>query len=474
MEEAIASIKKALTSKPLLAHPNFDLPFEIHCDASPSAIGAVLVQKVGSVEKVIMYISRALRDAEEKYHQYEREALALVWASKVFRPYVIGSKFKVVTDCKALVYMGTRPSNARIIKWVMELEEYDISYVHRAGSKHLNADALTRGIAMPAGTSFARNDTVPLLHLQPHDWDEDPTLPGAYTRAKSQKVWTTSQMKCLSCCKKDICTECLSRCKDDNHICVCTALPPVPSPECGMAQGEEWVLAAHELLQRVTVPPTMEVDLSLPSLDAIREAQVQDKGLAKIRSYVNSCTAEQLNLRAKGKQEGFFLLNGVLMTNNRVPGRFRKRSRERFTLQQICVPHSMRTRAVLYSVHGLPLAGHDGVLRTTLRLRQDFWWKSFAQDVKKWVRSCHCQRRKTPRPLRHGLTKGLMAPHPWHTLSYDIVGPLPVTETGCQYLLAAFDHHSRYPFAMPIPNKSSVVVARALHRNVFCIFGPPK
>ena len=132
MEEAVREVKQALTSKPVLAHPNFDLPFEIQCDASSVAISACLVQRVGEIEKVIMYASRALKPAETSYHQYEREALALVWACAVYRPYVLGRSFTVVTDCKALLYLTTRSHSARIIRWVVALEEYNASYRHRA------------------------------------------------------------------------------------------------------------------------------------------------------------------------------------------------------------------------------------------------------------------------------------------------------------------------------------------------------
>ena len=141
------------------------------------------------------------------------------------------------------------------------------------------------------------------------------------------------------------------------------------------------------------------------------------------------------------------------MVNNKVPLRIHRCSlgTSRWQ-QQVCVPASMR-RAVLYSVHGLPMSGHDGVKRTTSRLRRYFWWSSYARDVKAWVNSCmYCQKRKTPRPLRQGLTGSLGVSEPWHTLAYDIVGPLPETDFGHKYLLTVVDHFSRFPFAIPMTN----------------------
>lgn len=136
MKTAIKAVKQALTTEPILAHPDWNLPFEIHTDASPEALGAVLVQKQGGQERVIMYVSRALKDAESRYHQYEKEALGLYWSINVFRPYVVGKPFTVVTDCKALLYLRNKPQNARLVRWVVALEEYDITYRHRAGKDH--------------------------------------------------------------------------------------------------------------------------------------------------------------------------------------------------------------------------------------------------------------------------------------------------------------------------------------------------
>ena len=84
MAESIRILKGELTRAPVMTHPNFDIPFEIHCDASPHAVGATLVQQMDEVERVILYISRTLKTHEQPYHQYEKEMLAVVWSVIVF------------------------------------------------------------------------------------------------------------------------------------------------------------------------------------------------------------------------------------------------------------------------------------------------------------------------------------------------------------------------------------------------------
>jgi hypothetical protein len=88
--------------------PDWEVPFEIHCDASTEALGAILLQVVNKEEKVIMWASRTLNTTEKKYQVYELECLAVVWAVEVFKKYIRNSKTVVRTDCSALQWLKTR------------------------------------------------------------------------------------------------------------------------------------------------------------------------------------------------------------------------------------------------------------------------------------------------------------------------------------------------------------------------------
>ena len=88
VKACIILIKEYLTSEPiLLHHPDFSKPFTVHTDASGAALGATLCQETDGKERVVMYLSRALREHEKNYIIYELEALAVVWALSVVRPY---------------------------------------------------------------------------------------------------------------------------------------------------------------------------------------------------------------------------------------------------------------------------------------------------------------------------------------------------------------------------------------------------
>jgi len=100
-QKAFAALKVALTSPPILAMPNFSIPFIIECDASSTRIGAVLMQK----GHPIAYVSKELKKPEKWVSAYEREMLAILFATKKRRQYLLEREFIIKTDHQPLKFL---------------------------------------------------------------------------------------------------------------------------------------------------------------------------------------------------------------------------------------------------------------------------------------------------------------------------------------------------------------------------------
>nr|GFA50781.1 reverse transcriptase domain-containing protein [Tanacetum cinerariifolium] len=143
--QAFQTLKKKLTEAPILIAPNWDLPFELMCDASDFAIGAVLGQRHEKHFKPIHYASRTMNDAQTNYTITEKEMLAVVYEFEKFRSYLIMNKSIVHTDHSALKYLfAKKDAKTRLLRWVLLLQEFDFKVLDTKGAENLAADHLSR------------------------------------------------------------------------------------------------------------------------------------------------------------------------------------------------------------------------------------------------------------------------------------------------------------------------------------------
>ncbi|GJX00705.1 putative reverse transcriptase domain-containing protein [Tanacetum coccineum] len=140
-EEAFQTLKQKLCSAPILALPEGTKDFMVYCDASLKGYGVVLMQR----EKVIAYASRQLKVHEENYTTHDLELGAVIFALRLWRHYLYGTKCVVFTDHKSLQYiLNQKELNLRQRRWIELLSDYDCEIRYHPGKGNVVADALSR------------------------------------------------------------------------------------------------------------------------------------------------------------------------------------------------------------------------------------------------------------------------------------------------------------------------------------------
>jgi len=120
--EAICRIKQALISAPTIQLSDWDIPFEIMCDASDHAVGAILGQRREKKPVVIYYVSKMLDEAQQNYTTIEKELLAVVYTMEKFCPYLMCSKVIIYTEHATLKHLlGKTDAKPRLIRWILLL-----------------------------------------------------------------------------------------------------------------------------------------------------------------------------------------------------------------------------------------------------------------------------------------------------------------------------------------------------------------
>ena len=170
-EDAFDKLKTMLVSPPIMRSPNWNLPFEIMCDASDYAIGAVLGQRKDKKAFVIYYASKTLDSARANYTTTEKEFLAVVFALEKFRSYIVGSPVTIFTYHAVLKYLVSKQdTKPRLTRLILLCQEFNMTIKDKKGVENVIADHLSWLVpessshGIPIGDSFPNENLFALVH----------------------------------------------------------------------------------------------------------------------------------------------------------------------------------------------------------------------------------------------------------------------------------------------------------------------
>lgn len=444
-KSAFETLKKALTTSPILKYPDYSRPFYIATDASGYGLGAVLFQKYGkdgADEMPVAYASRTLKDAELRYSATEREALAVWWACDHFIDYIDEVPVTIYTDHKALLALPHNELNNRRLQLIAhKLAEFRYTIEYRPGVANANADALSRYPIVPC--KGRRSKEVNTNESVINQFDSSANL-GDKNRLKKFKAIPQPKVKLVPSAAQSMAEELLPQQRPPTKRTprVNAVILPQPPPVAGQVSNTYRHLA---------------------------QWQRQVPELAAICQYCETGTLPalpQLRLEIVRVLDSFYVNpNNKVLYRTSTPG------------QQpvICAPPQIFD-AILYDAHSAPAAGHQGIGRTLPRLRERYWWPGMSKYVTDYLAKCPlCLAHKDrPRPPREPLGDRPPPKAPWERLHADVWSPGNPSDSGQRYVLGVVDTFSKYLVLIPMPDQTSDTICAALVSRVFLTYGTPQ
>ena len=204
-EIAFCQLKSLLTKAPVLVYPRFGQgqSFLLETDASGVGLGAILSQQQEDGKyHPVAYASRSLLPNERNYPISELETLAIVWAVKYFRTYLLGHPCTVLTDhASCLSLLNTPKPSAKLARWAMAIQEMDLEIKHRSGRSNAGADALSRSpcdtttVNSVTSDSSAPADGIPEADSAVDSDDHSDISPLTLSEATQQKLQELSTLQ---------------------------------------------------------------------------------------------------------------------------------------------------------------------------------------------------------------------------------------------------------------------------------------
>ena len=483
--QSFETLKKMLSSPPVLKYPVDNLDFHLVCDASVHSLGYILYQKAPTKREdpygkpkpsdeyqpgIIEFGSRGLTLRERSYSIHQLECLSLLEGFRKFHYYLVHAHTYVHTDRTSLIALSKSGSQKKINhsstminRWMLEISNYShtLCYIN---TKENPADVLSRLPNPPEQPNYPKTPFQEIYDVDTlHDEHNDITQFSDESDSRDHILDVPG-----------------NGCSMSPNVVTNAALNFVQLPEV----PKEPVMYEYCLTLNASSPKDNDMSIIEEPIRALAQVDIAklQRECPRVSELYNFIKYDRIKPSSKivtpaviAMREQFQIQNGVLMHvyQNRLKiGRNRAHNLNNQFTWRVVVPLGLR-KAVLKECHDD--AGHFSAQRTFERMRMSYYWKFCFRDVQNYCHSCMiCQKASKHKPLPprlRPLEAGDSLNVPCRRASLDICGPLTLTKNRMAYILSYIDHSTSYSFFLPLRNVESDTIARVLHDRIFTMFG---
>lgn len=462
-EDAFQTLKKKLLSPTILQYPNFEEEFIITVDASTFACGGILSQNIDNKDLPIAYISRTFEKGEKNKPIIEKELLAIHFAIMTFEPYVWGKHFTVRTDHKPLVHLyNLKNPTSKLSQIRMDLDKFNFTIVYIPGKLNVTADALSR-ITIDNLTKIYENNVTLLMtaskplaiHIDVIKivFEENNQILAVQTRSMTRKQTQPTEYKDKNEQKT---IEYMPVIEEFNE----SHLKSVPK----MITNDDYIMNVHNRNKIL-----MKVDLN----NYIKNGKI---ALEELITNIELLAGKRKIKQIKWPLKDLFFKQIPITTFKNACNKILKTLSISLIRPRTEIKSDTEKKDLIKINNDHPIyGGHCGQKKLLKKLQTRYQWNNMTKDVAKYTNNCEkCKLNKIQSHTREPMKITETPQSPFDIVIVDTVGPLPKTENGYEYAITIICDLSKYLIMVPVLDKSTNSIAKAIFENVILIYGPIK
>ncbi|KAM0991841.1 hypothetical protein ACFX2J_010099 [Malus domestica] len=518
--KAFRNLKEYMSKAPLLSKPEVGDTLIIYLSVSASAVSSVLIRMDSGVERPVYYASKALQDAETRYSNIEKLALALVMSARKLRPYFQAHAIIVLTNHPLRHILQSPDTSGRMIKWAIALGEFDISYQPKPAEKGQAVADFIADFTYPVDIA-STPEAVASLPPEAQKVESTTSAWSLYVDGSSNQqgcgaglVLTTPDKVAMEYAFRfkfkasnneaeyEALLAGLRLAKhlgvkqidifSDSQLVVNQVTNNFDAKDSSMAAylAQTQLLLKHFHYQITQVPRAANSHAdALARLASAVEDKIGRKIHVELLATPSTMAAEVCNL-----QQGDswitpiynFLAHGTLPNDKVQAKQIRYKStryliindqlyKRGFSLPYLRCLTPAEAEIVLREIHEGVCGDHAGSRSLAHKtFRQGYYWPTLHQDAIKVSRSCDkCQRYATiPHSPPEPLTP-MISHWPFAQWGLDLIGPMPAGKGKVCYVVVAVDYFTKWAEVEPLATITEAKIEDFVWKNILCRFGIP-